>query len=210
VSGQSLARLSVRQRAALVGYCYQNPDHQIFLDTIEREVAFGPRNLLLPEATVAARVSEALQAVGLAAYSQEEPYFAGKGERQKVAVASVLAMRPSIIVLDEPTTGLDWRGSQEMMALVRSIWEGGHTIIIITHNMRLVAEHARRVVVMCRGQVLMDGTPDQIFSRPQELARTYLKPPQITRVWERLGRPGPAWLEVGQAVQTMIDRERTL
>jgi energy-coupling factor transport system ATP-binding protein len=210
IKGQRLTELTVRERAALIGYCYQNPDHQIFLDSIEREVAFGPHNLMLPEEIVASRVEEALRAVGLWEYRHEEPYFAGKGERQKVAVASVLAMRPSLIVLDEPTTGLDWRGSQEMMSLVHQIWEAGHTIIIITHNMRLVAEHAQRVVVLCQGQVLMDGCPSEIFSHPHELTMTYLKPPQITQLWQRLCAAAPAWLNVEQAVENLTSKEQSL
>lgn len=209
VEGRRLADLSVRQRAALTGYCYQNPDHQIFLDSIEREVAFGPRNLALTDDVVRSRVEEALRAVGLWEYRHEEPYFAGKGERQKVAVASVLAMRPSLIVLDEPTTGLDWRGSMAMMALVRQIWQAGHTIIIITHNMRLVAEHARRVVVMCQGRILMDGRPSEIFSRPAELATTYLKAPQITKLWQELAMPAPPWLQVEGAAEYLNGKERT-
>lgn len=182
IDGEDARSLSIAALAGRVGYCYQNPDHQIFEQTIQAEVAFGPRNQGLAPEQVAERVEEALRAAGLWEERLEAPHFAGKGERQRIAVASVLAMRPEVIVLDEPTTGLDWAGTREMMALVERLNAEGRTILIITHDMRLVAEYARRVVVMGQGQVLLDGGPAEAFARQDLLRRTALQPPQIARL----------------------------
>lgn len=182
LNGQDIAGRSVASIAADVGYCYQNPDHQIFQQTIYDEVAFGPRNMGLSDADVEERVMAALTAVGLWEERQEPPHFAGKGERQRVAVASVLAMAPGVIVLDEPTTGLDWAGSVEMMDLVARLHAVGHTIIMITHDMRLVADYAQRIVVLGDGQVLLDGAPAEVFARLDVLHRTAVQPPQVVRL----------------------------
>lgn len=182
VDGQDARDLSIAALAARVGYCYQNPDHQIFEQTIYDEVAFGPRNQGLRPERVEERVAEALTATGLWEDRREVPHFAGKGERQRIAVAAVLAMRPDVLVLDEPTTGLDWAGAREMMALVDRLHAEGRSILIITHDMRLVADYAWRVVVMGQGQVLADGTPEAIFARPGLLQATALQPPQAARL----------------------------
>lgn len=211
IDGTPLLDLPVQERTAKVGYCYQNPDHQIFLNTVEDEVAFGPRNLGLSEEQVEERVREALDAVGMLRYRKEEPYFSGKGERQKIAVASVLAMGPSLIVLDEPTTGLDWRDSQNMMELINRIHSAGHTIMIITHNMRLVAEYAQRAIVMCHGEITLDDTPSEVFRHDQELKDSFVTPPQITRFWRTISSQGEPWMSARQAVPSikqLLDTQR--
>lgn len=200
LNGRNIDEMKVSERVSTVGYCYQNPDHQIFLNTIEDEVAYGPKNLGLDKAAIEERVVQSLEAVGLLKYRKAEPYFAGKGERQKIAVASVLAMRPSLIVLDEPTTGLDWRDSKNMMALIRTIHEAGHTIMIITHNMRLVAENASRAIVMCHGEIQLDGTPEEVFRHSSVLRESFVSSPQITQLWERLGAGENIWLHARDAV----------
>ena len=200
IRGKNVQEMSVQERVSTVGYCYQNPDHQIFLNTVEDEVAYGPKNLGLSPDMVEERVVQALSAVGLLAYRKEEPYFAGKGERQKIAVASVLAMRPSLIVLDEPTTGLDWRDSQNMMKLIHDIHQAGHTIMIITHNMRLVAEHAERAIVMSHGTIRLDDTPAEVFRHEDILSESFVTPPQITGLWRKVWGKDTPWLEASQAV----------
>ena len=206
ILGKSVKDMPVRERAALVGYCYQNPDHQIFLNTVEEEIAYGPKNLGLSADEIEARVVQALEAVDMLRYRKEEPYFAGKGERQKIAVASVLAMQPKLIVLDEPTTGLDWRDSINMMKLIDTIRDAGHTIMIITHNMRLVAENAKRAIVMSQGQIQIDGTPSEVFRHEEFLAKSFVQPPQITQFWRRIGAPGEPWTRSEDAVETIRER----
>jgi energy-coupling factor transport system ATP-binding protein len=172
-----------------VGYVFQNPDHQLFNNSVYKEVAYGPRNIGLDEKEVDQRVREASQVCGIEAdLMKEHPFFLTKGLRQRVAIASILAMRPRTIIVDEPTTGQDLRQSLEVMNFLRDLWEKeGHTIIIITHEMPIVAQYAQRVVVLAKGQVLMDDSTREVFSEPQLLERTFVKPPQITRMAQALG-----------------------
>jgi energy-coupling factor transport system ATP-binding protein len=167
-----------------VGYVFQNPDHQLFNNTIYKEVAYGPHNLGLDEAQVKERVIEAAQVCGVEeGLFDEHPFFLTKGLRQRVAIASILAMRPRTIIVDEPTTGQDLRQSLEVMNFLRDLWQNeGHTIIIITHEMPIVAQYAQRSIVLGQGKILMDGTTREVFSRPDLLAQTFVKPPQITRL----------------------------
>jgi energy-coupling factor transport system ATP-binding protein len=181
VNGRDTKDWSVAELSGIVSYCYQNPDHQIFQSTVWEEVSFGPKNLGLSPEEIELRVSEALRAVGLDHLRSEEPYFAGKGTRQKIAVASILAMKPQMIVLDEPTTGLDHRGVVEMMALIQQLHRDGHTILVITHDMRLVAEYAQRVIVLHRGEMICDGSPQAVFAQPDLLALAQVEPPAVCR-----------------------------
>lgn len=167
-----------------VGYVFQNPDHQLFNNTIYKEIAYGPTNLGMKESEVKERVEEAAQVCGVEeSLFEEHPFFLTKGLRQRVAIASILAMRPRTIIVDEPTTGQDMRQSLEVMNFLRDLWEKeGHTIIIITHEMPIVAQYAQRTVVLGQGQVLMDAPTREVFAEPELLARTFVKPPQITRL----------------------------
>lgn len=171
-----------------VGYVFQNPDHQLFNNTIYKEIAYGPRNIGLPENEVKERVHEAARVCGVEeSLFDEHPFFLTKGLRQRIAIASILAMRPRTIIVDEPTTGQDLRQSIEVMNFLRTLWEQeGHTIVIITHEMPIVAQYAQRVVVLARGRTLMDGTTREVFAQPELLAQTFVKPPQITRLAQAL------------------------
>ena len=171
-----------------VGYVFQNPDHQLFNNSVYKEIAYGPRNIGLSENEVDERVREASQVCGIEEdLMKEHPFFLTKGLRQRVAIASILAMRPRTIIVDEPTTGQDLRQSLEVMNFLRDLWEKeGHTIIIITHEMPIVAQYAQRIVVLAKGKVLMDGSTREVFSEPQLLAQTFVKPPQITRMAQAL------------------------
>lgn len=189
VSGQETVRLPISQLGRMVGYVFQNPDHQIFAETVEDEVAFGPRNFGVLREEIAARVKEALSAVGLTGYEKEDPFSLTKGERQRVAVASILAAKPDVIILDEPTTGLDYREQRSMMELVRALNEAGHTIIAVTHTMWVVAEYAHRMIVVRDGKIAMDGPTREVMGREDELVEASLKPPQVVRLANRLGAP---------------------
>lgn len=188
VDGLNSKTTPIVQMVKRVGYVFQNPDHQLFNNTCWDEVAYGPRNIQLPEAEVKERVAEAARVVGLSEdLFGEHPFFLSKGLRQRVAIASILALRPRVIIVDEPTTGQDARQSAEIMSFLRDLnTQLGHTIIIITHDMPIVAEYARRVVVMGLGQVLADGPTREIFQQADVLARTHLEPPQITQLAQRV------------------------
>ncbi len=172
--------------ARLVGYVFQSPDHQIFAPTVWEEIAFGPRNLGWPEETIARAVDEVLELFELKPWAQIPPAVLGLGLRRKVALASVLIARPPILILDEPTAGLDQGSARELMAYVTAFHRAGHTIILITHDMRLVAEWAPRVSVMVSGRMVFDGTPEELFSQPDVLREAHLVPPPIVRVAQNL------------------------
>ena len=187
VDGLNSKTTPIAQMVRRVGYVFQNPDHQLFNSNCRDEIAYGPRNIQLPEPEVKARVIEAARVVGLPeAYFGEHPFFLTKGMRQRVAIASILALQPRVIIVDEPTTGQDARQSVEIMDFLRGLNEaGGHTIIIITHDMPIVAEYARRVVAMGLGTILADGPTRTVFSQPETLAKTFIEPPQITQLAQR-------------------------
>lgn len=187
VGGEETASQGLQKLGRTVGYVFQNPDHQIFSDTVQDEVAFGPKIRELPDGEVAERVGEALEAVGLSGYEEEDPFGLTKGERQRVAVASVLAVRPEVLILDEPTTGLDHGEQRSMMGLVRSLNESGSTIVIVTHTMWVVAEYAHRVAVVKDGRVAMSGSVREVFAQEEELLDAALRPPHVVTMSNSLG-----------------------
>jgi len=188
VDGVDTRKATVAELARKVGYLFQNPDHQIFSNTIEEEIAFGPRNLGLSEDEIKERVEEALEIFELTKIRKENPIFRSKGEKTRIALASIVAMRPKVLILDEPTTGLDWRQSEKVMQYVKKMHDSGHIIIFITHDMRIVAEYAKRVIVMHRGRILLEGDVRDVFAQPEILKETFLFPPQITQYAHALKR----------------------
>ena len=205
VAGRDTRSLSVAELSRFVTYCYQNPDHQIFQSTIYEEVAFGPKNMGLSGTELEERVTEALRAVGLEQMREAEPYFSSKGTRQKIAVASILAMKPEVIVLDEPTTGLDHRGVRDIMELLRRLHRAGHTIIVVTHDMKLVAEYAWRVLVMHQGSLLYDGTPREVFTRPDVWEKAQVEPPAVYRFGVAAGWSAPVPLTLEEAKERLAE-----
>ncbi|MFI5338675.1 MAG: ABC transporter ATP-binding protein [Candidatus Methylomirabilales bacterium] len=187
--GQSLRGQPPTRLSRLVGLVFQNPDHQIFAERVRDEVAFGPRLQGLAEGEIARLVDEALEAVDLTGAGDLDPFILTKGSRQRVAVASTLATKPEVIILDEPTTGLDHRELEGMMALIQRLNQAGHTILIITHAMAVAAEYARRVILMRNGSIVRDGTTRDIFSDESSLLELGLTPPPAVQVANRLGVP---------------------
>ena len=197
----------VKQLVTKVGYVFQNPDHQLFNDSVEKEIAYGPRNIGLPEEEVKARVQEAAAVAGVGPdHFATHPFFLTKGLRQRVAIASILALKPRTIVVDEPTTGQDMPQSIEVMNFLQRLWKDqGHTIIIITHEMSIVARYARRVVALGRGRVLLDGTTREVFAQPEILNQTYVEPPQITRLGQALNSRLPRDVLTVEEMQTAFE-----
>ncbi|MGQ9458007.1 MAG: ABC transporter ATP-binding protein [Anaerolineae bacterium] len=189
------AERRVGELARWVGFCFQNPDAQIFSGSVLEEVEFGLRNLGLPPEERRQRAWEALGRFGLSPYAEVPPALLGFGDRRKVTLASLYAMRPPVWVLDEPTAGLDARTEDALMDLLHELHTQGHTVLFITHDMRLVAAHAPRVLVMGGGRVLWQGATRDLFRRGDVLAEAHLVPPQITTLslgLEPLGVPAPA------------------
>jgi energy-coupling factor transport system ATP-binding protein len=189
ISGEDISRIPRGILSQKVGYVFQNPDHQIFLERVDKEVGFGPRNLGLSPEEVKARTEKALLNVGIHHLAAASPMFLSKGERQRVALASILAMEPQIIILDEPTTGQDYQETTRIMEVIVELNQEGHTIILITHDMQLVAKYAQRAVLMGKGRILADGTPKEVFSWTALLQEAHLKVPQITRLARELKDP---------------------
>ncbi|MGC2492160.1 ABC transporter ATP-binding protein [Candidatus Binatus sp.] len=187
IDGKDRALMRPAETAREVAYVFQNPDHQIFAATVQDEVAFGPRNFGLPDDEIRRRCDEALEAVGLQNERQSDPFLLSKGERQRLAVASVLVLRPRMLILDEPTTGLDHREQLRMMALVRDLNRAGIAIVIITHTPWLVAEYARRVVLMRKGAKLFDGGVREFFMQDELLRSSSFRAPEITELSRRFG-----------------------
>jgi energy-coupling factor transport system ATP-binding protein len=187
VFGLDTRRASVSQLARAVGYVFQNPDHQIFSETVAEELAFGPRNMGVDPDEIAARSERALAAVGLQGAAEADPFALTKGERQRVALASVLVMEPSVIVMDEPTTGLDYGQQVKVMELLARLNRAGHTVVVVTHALWLVAQYAGRVIVMSEGRVAADGPTRRILGMGKELAGWSLVPPPVVEVARALG-----------------------
>jgi len=191
VDGVDAATLRVAELAAKVGLAFQDPDRQIFSGKVRSEVAFGPRNMGVAKQQVGSRVDEALAAAGLSGDADANPYDLGYSRRKLLALASILAMRTPVVVLDEPTTGQDARGVARVEEIVGGLAELGRTVVAISHDMAFVAESFERIIVMRDGRVILDGTPTEVFAESSwtELASSYLEPPLAARVG--------AWMEVG-------------
>jgi energy-coupling factor transport system ATP-binding protein len=189
VGGIDAATLRVAELARMVGLVFQDPDRQIFSAAVREEVAFGPRNLGLRGAELEAAVSGALEAVGLNDAASANPYDLGGARRKLLALASVLAMRTPVLVLDEPTTGQDDLGVGIVRRVIDDAGLAGRTVIAISHDMRFVAESFERIVVMRAGRVVLDGTPADVFAEASwpALASTYLEAPLPAVVGARLG-----------------------
>jgi energy-coupling factor transport system ATP-binding protein len=189
VGGDDARALTVAQLAARVGLVFQDPDRQVFSGSVRAEVEFGPRNLGRSGPQLAAAVREAISAAGLEGHEATNPYDLGQSRRKLLALASVLAMRTPVLVLDEPTTGQDARGVDRVRDVVRAVSAEGRTVIAISHDMRFVAETFGRVIVMRAGRVILDGTPAEAFAADawDALRSTYLEPPLAARVGVQLG-----------------------
>jgi len=190
VFGKDTTKTSVTELSKYVGYVFQNPDFQICTRKVRDELEFGLRNMKLPEDEIKRRVKEVVEALHLENILDENPFSLSKGERQKVVVASVLAMKPKVLIVDEPTTGQDYRTSREMMEFYKKLNEEGKTVIIITHDMELAAEYVSRVIVLNYGKVILDGPTHKVFTQIEKLKEAFLRPPQVTMLAERLSKYG--------------------
>lgn len=174
----------------IVGYVFQNPVHQIFMKSVYEEVGYGPRNQRLTEEEVNRRVKNALEMVGLSGYENLHPHDLNYGEMKLLTIAAIIAMDPEVYVLDEPTSGQDHRGRKEIMKLIKNLNKEGKTIIVITHDMRFVAETTDRTILLARGELIADGPTRDILSRTDLLQKTNIKPPQIIQLCHELRKDG--------------------
>lgn len=184
----------IRKFRFKVGLVFQYPEHQLFEETVEKDIAFGPKNMGLSDKEVAARVKEAARLTGLSEdYLEKSPFELSGGEKRRVAIAGVLAMQPEVLILDEPTAGLDPKGREYILSEIKAYHEKkGATVILVSHSMEDVARFASHVLIMNKSKVAMYGKTEEVFSRVDELVEMGLEVPQISRVFARLKADGIA------------------
>jgi energy-coupling factor transport system ATP-binding protein len=190
LDGADAAAIPAGRLARQVGYVFQNPDHQLFSGRVGEELALGPRYAGLPPGEVDQRVNEVLEEFDLQAIAARGPGTLSFGVRRTVSVASVAALRPPVFVLDEPTSGLDWGSATRLMDRFADLNRQGHSVVLITHDLRLVAGYASRVAVMGEGRVLGIGAPEEILRNRELLRSTRLAPPRIVELAQRLTESG--------------------
>ncbi len=176
----------IRQRAGMV---FQNPDNQLVSSIVEDDVAFGPENLGIDPKEIRRRVDKALEDVNMGQYKQKAPHLLSGGQKQRIAIAGVVAMKPKIIIFDEPTAMLDPKGRKEIMKIISELHSEGITVILITHFMEEVV-NADRVIIMSEGKVLLDGTPEEVFSKADVIKAANLEVPLMVELGERLREKG--------------------
>jgi len=176
--------------AERVGFLFQNPNHQLFNDTVDAEVEFGPRILKFPPEKIKETVEEAIELAGIQPYLGKRIDELSKGERQRVAVAAIVAMQPEVLIFDEPTTGQDHRSLKPFIDIMRRIHQEGKTVVIVTHDMSLVAEEAERVILMNEGEILADGPPGSVFKMREVLKKANIEPPDAALLAEKLHEHG--------------------
>ena len=188
VSGLDTRKLSVSELARRIGYVAQNPDYQIFTSTVGEEVAFALRNLRYSKEVVEARTVESLKNMGLLEVREAHPLSLPKGDRARIVIAAILAMKPEIIVFDEPTTGQDYRGARYILDVSRQLHQMGKTVIVITHHLYLMPDYAERAIVMGKGTLLLDAPIRHTYHQTDLLKSTYLTPPQAVLLAQRLSQ----------------------
>lgn len=181
LDGRDIHALQVSELAQHIGFVSQNPDNQIFNTTVQGEVAFALQNLGVGPSELAERVDESLSMMGLADYRAWHPLALPKGDRARVVIAAVLAMRPEVLVFDEPTTGQDYQGARRILDISRTLHQAGKTVIVITHHLHLMPGYAERAVIMGKGVIVLDAPIRQAFHETALLNSTYLTPPQIVQ-----------------------------
>ncbi len=185
LNGQDTAEMSVAEIARTVGFVFQNPEHQIFAASVEEEVRFGPENLQMDN--IDERVTDVLNQTDLAKYRDTHPFNLSGGEKQRLALASVLVMDPQILILDEPTSGLDLKNARKLMEIVKDLQAQGKTLIAISHDMELIADLCERFVLMKSGEIIANGTAQEIFRNEELLEETRLELPEIAKLSKILG-----------------------
>ena len=203
----------LRKTRFRVGLVFQYPEYQLFEETVYKDIAFGPKNMGLDEAEIDRRVREAAGFAGVDERALDKsPFDLSGGQKRRVAIAGVIAMEPEVLILDEPTAGLDPRGSEEILANIRAFRDAtGAAIVMVSHSMEEVARNADRIVVLRGSRIAMQGTPPEVFARAQELLEIGLDIPQVTRVLLRLRELGvdvdPAAYTVEQAAAQIAARK---
>lgn len=190
-----------------VGLVFQYPEHQLFEETVFKDVCFGPHNLGLDEKTVSLRAFDALEKVKLEhEFFDQSPFDLSGGQKRRVAIAGVLAMKPKVLILDEPAAGLDPKSKDDILTMIKHLKEETHmTVILVSHSMEDVANFVDRIVVMNKGEVFMDGTPKEVFKRSDELESVGLSAPEVTYILKDLKNKGFAVDTQATTIKEAVD-----
>ena len=210
VDGVSTRDVSVAKLARNVGFVFQNPDHQLFSETVEEEIIFALRNFGFEKAVIEKQVDWALNLLDVTQYRKTSPFMLSGGERKRVALASILAWDPQVIILDEPTIGQDHQQKEKLQQFILQLNAQKKTVIVVTHDVEFVAECSPRVILMSQGKIVVDGTAKKILTNPKLLAQASIVPPQITQIFLELadlGLPTDV-IDVHEATTILLNRLR--
>lgn len=183
VDGVSTRSVSTASLAREVGFVFQNPDHQLFCETVEEEVAYALKNFGFEEGIVKSRVTWALNLLGLTQYRQTSPFMLSGGERKRLALASVLAWDPQVVVLDEPTIGQDYEQKEKLRQFIVQLNAQGKTVVVVTHDVEFVADCGPRIVLMAEGKIVADGDAKEILTNKELTFKASIVPPQMTQIF---------------------------
>ncbi len=210
IDGVDTRETPVSKLSRKVGIVFQNPDHQLFSETVWDEVAFPMKNFGFPEQVVKERTERFLKLMGLYSYRDKSPYLLSLGERKRLTIAAVLAYDPEIIVLDEPTAGQDYIQKEHISGTMNLLRTMQKTVVIVTHDMEFVVQYVDRIVLMSRGRIVASASPHEVLLNPSLLASAGLMPPQLARLALQLSRAGiytPRRLpETGEIVDAVLKR----
>lgn len=202
IDGESVKNKNVRKK---IGMVFQYPEHQLFEETVEKDIAFGPKNFGLNDEEISVRVNESMQQVGLDLdLKNVSPFELSGGQRRRVAIAGILALKPKYLILDEPTAGLDPKTKKNLLTEIKKLHESGVTIIFVSHSMEDIANLANKVIVLSQGKILFDGTPRKLFGRSEILKQAGLMPPPVTQIMQKLQFAG---LKVDTEIITLDEAE---
>lgn len=202
VSGINTKETTVASLARHVGLVFQNPDHQLFAETVEKELMFALINFNFPKEEIANRVDWALREFELLEYKDRSPFMLSGGERKRIALASVLIYDPSIVILDEPTTGQDSRQKLHLVSLLKRLNKEGKTIVVVTHDIEFAADFIPRSVIMSKGKIIADGSSEEILTNRELLMSASLLPPQLVEISWNLALYPPT-IHFDQAVSSI-------
>ena len=210
VDGVSTRDVSVAKLARNVGFVFQNPDHQLFSETVEEEIAFALKNFGFEEAVIEKQVDWALNLLDITKYRKTSPFMLSGGERKRVALASILAWDPQVIILDEPTIGQDYHQKEKLQQFILQLNAQKKTVVVVTHDVEFVAECNPRVILMSQGKILAEGIAEEILTNQKLVAQASIVPPQITQIFLELadlGLPTDV-IDVHEATKILLDRLR--
>ncbi|MDD3408726.1 ATP-binding cassette domain-containing protein [Methanobrevibacter acididurans] len=179
--------LKIRQK---VGVVFQNPDDQLFAPTVQEDVAFGPMNLGLDLNEVDKRVEKSLKMVGMEGFEEKPPHHLSGGQQKRVSIAGIIAMDPELMIIDEPTAGLDPQGVDQVLTILNHLNEKGMTLLVSSHNVELITEFANKIFIVHDGEIINEGSTNDVFSNHEILKKAHLRPPKASEILHKLQKEG--------------------